>query len=62
MITNGDVVQTYPEGGTATYTCHAGYTLVDGGPTRTCQAGGGWDGTEPQCIGTFITSETHKYS
>ena len=49
-VTNGDVSQTYPEGGTATYTCHSGYTLVDGGPTRTCQAGGNWDGAEPRCI------------
>ena len=49
-VANGDVSQTYPEGGTATYTCHSGYTLVDGGPTRTCQAGGNWDGAEPRCI------------
>ena len=47
----GDVVQTYPLGGDATYTCNSGYDLVDGDTQRTCLDGGTWNGTEPRCIG-----------
>ena len=50
-LANGDVSQTNTEGGTASYTCHSDYSLVDGDSPRTCQADGNWDGTEPQCIG-----------
>ena len=35
-------------GGTATYTCNSGYTLV-GLETRTCQNNGEWSGSAPTC-------------
>ncbi len=35
-------------GGTATYSCSAGYSLV-GETTRTCQASGVWSGSAPTC-------------
>ena len=33
----------------ATYSCDTGYDL-QGGATRTCQADGHWDESEPSCI------------
>jgi formylglycine-generating enzyme required for sulfatase activity len=35
-------------GGTATYSCSSGFTLV-GARTRTCQASGAWSGAAPTC-------------
>ena len=32
----------------ATYSCSSGYKVV-GSPTRTCQADGSWDVSEPSC-------------
>lgn len=36
-------------GGVATYSCDLGYTLT-GEATRTCQAGGAWNGAAPTCV------------
>jgi formylglycine-generating enzyme required for sulfatase activity len=36
-------------GGTATYSCSAGFTLV-GARTRTCQTSGAWSGSAPSCV------------
>ena len=35
-------------GQTATYSCNTGYNLM-GNSTRTCQATGQWNGSEPTC-------------
>ena len=37
-------------GSTATYECDAGYVLVGGEETRTCQENGQWSGAAPSCI------------
>ena len=52
---NGQVsLTTTTFGSTATYECDAGYVLVGGEETRTCQENGQWSGTAPSCICKFI--------
>ena len=47
---NGQVsLTTTTFGSTATYECDAGYVLVGGEETRTCQENGQWSGTAPTC-------------
>ncbi len=46
---NGDVsVKSKTVGGTATYTCSTGYTLI-GSSTRTCSSSGTWSGSAAVC-------------
>ena len=48
-IPNGSVmVNNRSTGGTAVYSCDAGYTLV-GAPERMCMSNSMWSGTEPSC-------------
>ena len=45
---NGNVDYETQEGGTATYTCDAGYQL-NGASSRTCQSNETWSGSAPIC-------------
>ncbi|MBI5498035.1 MAG: choice-of-anchor D domain-containing protein [Deltaproteobacteria bacterium] len=48
--TNGTVTApTTTFGGTATYSCNAGYN-ISGASTRTCGTGGAWSGSAPSCV------------
>ena len=42
-------------GDTAMYSCNGGFSLV-GDVTRTCEAPGVWDGSEPTCQGVSLFS------
>jgi CUB/sushi domain-containing protein len=47
--TNGSVSDpSTTVGGTATYSCDAGFSLT-GSSTRTCQSSGSWTGSAPAC-------------
>ncbi len=61
-VENGEVSQTYPDGGVATYTCNPGYDIVSGDGQRTCQDNGQWTGTEPACMRMYqISTMKHPY-
>ena len=47
-------------GQTATYSCDIGYSLV-GDSTRTCQASGEWNRSEPSCKGVYVYKLTFSY-
>ena len=54
---NGRIsVSSYFVGGTASYTCNAGYTL-SGSSSRTCQANGDWAGSQPNCPRKFVAND-----
>ena len=36
------------------YTCSSGYERTSGSLTRTCQATGNWDGSQPVCSGDYF--------
>ena len=42
------------DGDTCSYTCNTGYMLI-GNAIRTCESDGMWSGTEPTCVGKFLS-------